>query len=198
MRSVDTTLNAGTLSTLIGKVSAGDRPAFDQLFSVLYDELRRVAQSLMREERASHTLQATAIVHEAYGRMVNARSLTIENRRHFFNLAAKVVRQVLLDHAKARNREKRGGGAERVTLDTAVIAAAPLVSDIESLHDSIEELATLSPRQAQIVEWKFFAGMPAEDIAALLGVSLRTVEGDWAMAKIWLKRRLQVGSDPLP
>lgn len=195
---MDTTLNAGTLSTLIGKVSAGDRPAFDQLFSVLYDELRRVAQSLMREERASHTLQATAIVHEAYGRMVNARSLTIENRRHFFNLAAKVVRQVLLDHAKARNREKRGGGAERVTLDTAVIAAAPLVSDIESLHDSIEELATLSPRQAQIVEWKFFAGMPAEDIAALLGVSLRTVEGDWAMAKIWLKRRLQVGSDPLP
>lgn len=183
-------LDGSTLVDLIGRINAGDRPAFDQLFAAMYAELRRVAQAMMLDEQAGHSLQATAVVHEMYGRMAHSARLSIEGRRHFFNLAAKVIRQVLLDHAKGRNRQKRAGHAEQVTLDTTMIAAASTDIDIESLHDVLQELATLSPRQAQVVEWKFFAGMPAEDIAALLGVSLRTVEGDWAMARIWLQRRL--------
>ncbi|GMV26884.1 MAG: hypothetical protein AMXMBFR58_29150 [Phycisphaerae bacterium] len=187
---MDTGFNAGTFSTLIGQASAGDRTAFDRLFAVFYDELRNLAQGFMRDERTGHTLQTTAVVHEMYGRLADARSLSIDDRRHFFKLAAKVIRQVLLDHAKTRNRDKRGGGADRVTLDTAILASPTGELDIESLHGALEELASLSPRQAQIVEWKFFADMTAEDIASLLGVTSRTVESDWAMAKIWLQRRL--------
>ncbi|MCC6428629.1 MAG: sigma-70 family RNA polymerase sigma factor [Phycisphaerales bacterium] len=187
---MSTGLDADTLTTLIGQVSSGDRTALDRLFSLLYDELRGIAEGLMRKESAGHTLQATAIVHEAYGRLSGSRSLSITDRPHFFKLSAKVIRQVLLDHAKAKNRKKRGGDADQVRLDTAIISPEVNDIDIEALHQSLEDLAALSPRQAQIVEWKFFAGMTTEDMAGLLGVSPRTVEGEWTVAKIWLGKRL--------
>jgi RNA polymerase sigma factor (TIGR02999 family) len=187
------TFDAETVSGMIHRVNAGDRSAFDDLFTALYQELRRLAQGFMKDERAGHTLHATALVHEAYGRMANAQNLSIEDRRHFFKLAAKVIRQVLLDHARGRGREKRGGSVEHVTLDSGQLAGPPGSVDVEALHVAIEQLAKLSPRQAQVVEWKFFAGMTSEDVAALLGTSLRTIEGDWAMARVWLRERLAHG-----
>lgn len=187
------TFDSGTVSGLIHRVNAGDRAAFDDLFTALYQELRQLAQGFMKDERSGHTLHATALVHEAYGRMANAKALSIEDRRHFFKLAAKVIRQVLLDHARGRGREKRGGNADRLTLDSGQLAGPIGGVDVEALHGAIEQLAKLSPRQAQVVEWKFFAGMASGDVAALLGTSLRTVEGDWAMARIWLQERLAQG-----
>ena len=170
----------------------GNQAALDELLPLVYNELRRLAQARLRQEPQGHTLQATALVNEAYVRLVDLDQLTISDRNHFFAMAARVMRQVLVDHARRKRSEKRGGGATKITLGgvAAAGAAQPLDVDVLDLDTALEELAALDDRMARVVELKFFVGMTLDETADALQVSHATVERDWAMAKAWLFRRL--------
>jgi RNA polymerase sigma factor (TIGR02999 family) len=168
--------------------------AADMLFPLVYDELHDLAERLFRDERANHTLQPTALIHEAYLRLVDQSQVNWQGRAHFFGAAARAMRRVLVDHARGRNRQKRGGGEAPVTLESVLIPAELPETDILALHEAIERLAALDPRQAQIVELRFFGGMSIDEIALALDVSKRTVEGDWTHAKVWLRHELDSGS----
>jgi RNA polymerase sigma factor (TIGR02999 family) len=169
----------------------GNQAALDELLPLVYNELRHLAQARLRQEPQGHTLQATALVHEAYVRLVDLDRLTLSDRAHFFAMAARVMRQVLVDHARRKRSDKRGGGATRITL-IGVSAAAPGHSDVDviDLDSALEELAALDERMARVVEMKFFVGMTLDETAEALQVSHATIERDWAMAKAWLFRRL--------
>lgn len=183
--------------------AGGDRSALDALLPLVYDELRRVAGRHMAEERADHTLQATAVVHEAYFRLVGQRNLDYRDRNQFFAAAANAIRRILVDHARSRGRAKRGGGGgsgrERVTLDGAEVAAAAADAgvaggvDLIDLDDALGRLAALSERAAKVVELRFFGGLSMGEAAAALGVSPRTAADDWAVARAWLRRELGEG-----
>ena len=185
-----------TISRLLS--TTGDRatPASAaRLMPLVYDELRAIAHKYMREERPGHTLQPTAVVHEAYLRLVDESRIDWQGRVHFRAVCAKVMRRVLIDHARARNRARRGGGQKPVALESAV---APL--DLEDLgalelNDALERLAALDSRQAQIVELRFFGGLSVEEVAKMLDVSKRTVESDWTHAKAWLRTELDREAD---
>lgn len=179
-----------TTETLLERAAAGDKEAVDRLFPMVYDELRELAQSLLRNELPGHTLNATAIVNEGYVRMVKTPVIAAENMAHFYAIAAQVLRRVLVDHARGRDRLKRGGEAERVSLDTSVFLPNVQERDIVEIDEVIVRLEDLHPRQAKIVELKFFGGLTSEQAATVLGVSLRTVEADWSMAKTWLRTTL--------
>jgi RNA polymerase sigma factor (TIGR02999 family) len=182
------------LTALISRL-AQDEPGVspEALLPVVYRELRRLAQAYLGGERADHSLQATELVHEAYLRLVDQANVDWQGRTHFFAAGARAMRQLLVDHARHRGRQKRGGDWQRVTLDKAI---EPLrrgdltLEDVLSIDAAIEELTTHSARQARIVELRFFAGLSVAEVASLLKVSKRTVEGDWAHARAWLKRRL--------
>ncbi len=174
----------------------GGSPAAAQLIPLVYDELRAVAHKYFRHERPGHTLQPTALVHEAYVRLVDASRVDWQGRTHFIAVCAKVMRRVLIDHARARRRARRGGGQQPVTLESAV---APLgLGDVDAveLHEALDRLAELDARQARIVELRFFGGLSVEEAARALGVSKRTVEGDWTHAKAWLRAELGRGTEP--
>ncbi len=177
--------------------SGRQRDAPERLFPLVYGELQRLAGGYLRRERADHTLQATEIVHEAYLKLVDQADVDWQSRAHFFGVAGRAMRQILVDHARKRGRDKRGAGEQHVTLHEAVMGVVHgpecTLDDLISLNDALTELGELDERQARIVEMRFFAGLTVDEVAASLGVSRRTVEGGWTHARAWLKRRLSTG-----
>ena len=183
-----------TLALLAG-ASAGDEAAASRLMVVVYDELRALARRYLRGERGGHTLQPTALVHEAYVRLAGGSPVKVADRNHFFALAARAMREVLVDHARRRAAAKRQPGGERVTLDDALGLAArdePRQLDLLVLDEAMVQLERLEPRQARVIELRFFGGLTIDETAAVLGVSTDTVEDDSAMSRAWLARRLRV------
>jgi RNA polymerase sigma factor (TIGR02999 family) len=172
----------------------GGADASRRLFELVYDELRRLAASLMRRERAEHTLQPTALVHEAFLRLTGATGIEWQDRAHFMGIAARAMRQILVDHARRHRAAKRGGGLTRVTLSGAEPAAPEEAAEILDLHEALERFAALDRRAAQVVELRVFGGLSVQEVAHLLEVSPRTVDGDWAVARMWLSRELGTGS----
>jgi RNA polymerase sigma factor (TIGR02999 family) len=169
----------------------GDREALDRLLPVVYKELRRLAQSYLRSERPDHTLQATALVNEAYLRLVDEEHRHVENRSQFFAVAAQAMRRILIDHARRRRSEKRGGGAAPVTLDEGKGPTSEGPVDLLALDLALGKLAEMDPRQAKLVELKYFGGLNIEETASALGISTATVAREWTLARAWL--RLQLG-----
>ncbi len=171
----------------------GDKQSLEKLFPIVYDELRVLAGALFRREmRSDHTLQPTALVHEAYLRLVgDMDGISWQNRAHFFGIAARSMRQLLVNHAVAHNADKRGGGHPSIALDDAVSFFQTQDIEILSLHDSLENLAAIDPRQVEIVELRFFAGLTIEEVAEVLAISETTVKREWEMAKAWLYRDLK-------
>jgi RNA polymerase sigma-70 factor (ECF subfamily) len=182
----------GQVTELLSQYRAGRREALDQLVPVVYGELRAIAARYLRGEWAGHTLQPTALVHEAYMRLVDQREVEWQNRAHFFGVAAQLMRRLLVDHARGRNRRKRGGGLLMVPLEENDVAGpAPDDGlDLVALDDALERLAALSPQQARVVELRYFGGLSIEETAEVLGVSTMTVKRGWAMARAWLHREL--------
>jgi len=183
---------------LMVAAAEGDASAAARLLPLVYEQLRKAAQLGLAGERAGHTLQATALVHEAYLKLVGPRNLPWQGRAHFYAAAAEAMRQVLLDHAKARGRAKRGGGIARIDLDDAVTLGGPAADedgpdreDFVALDDAIRRLAERDPRMAEVVRLRFYAGLEIAQVAGVLGVSERTVKNDWAFAKAWLEREVR-------
>lgn len=174
------------ITGLLAELAAGNADAASQLMPLLYGELRRLASGYMRREMPGHTLQSTALVHEAFLRLMGQRDLPLRNRGHFFALAAHLMRQILVDHARARNAQKRGGKMRPVDLETAPVVSPAPPPFLAELDDALRRLAERSPRQSQVVEMRFFGGLTDVETAAVLNVSVRTVKRDWAMAKTWL------------
>ena len=171
----------------------GDKQSLEKLFPIVYDELRVLAAALFRSERRSgHTLQPTALVHEAYLRLVgDFGDISWQNRAHFFGIAARSMRQILVNHAVAHNADKRGGGQTVIALDDVISFFQTQDIEILSLHEALERLATIDPRQAEIVELRFFGGLTIEEAAQVLAISDSTVKREWEMAKAWLYRDLR-------
>ena len=179
------------ITELLRRWSVGDRKAAEEVLPLVYDELRRIAASQLQLERSEHTLQATAIVHEAYLRLSEQGGLSWPSRNHFYAFAAHLIRRVLVDHARARNRAKRGGDLQRITVaELAEIAEADGSSDLEALDDALTTLEGLDPRKAAVVELRFFAGLSIEETADQLGVSPKTIDREWRRAKAWLYNEL--------
>lgn len=179
----------GEVTDLLSLVRAGDEAASGQLMEVVYGELRALAGHCLRGQRASHTLQPTALVHEAFLRLVHRAGAEWRDRAHFFAVCATAMRGILADHARRRRAAKRGGDWQRVTLSDVTPQTADEV-DILDLDDALLRLATINGRQARIVELRFFSGLTIEEVAYVLGVSRRTVDDDWAMARAWLSVQL--------
>ena len=163
----------------------------EELLAIVYDELRQLARRQLQGERAGHTLQATALVHEAYLRLVDARDLRWESRGHFFGTAARAMRQVLVDHARRRNAGKRGGAMKRVTLESSIADEDAVAADVLDLHEALERLTANDTELARLVELRFFAGLTLDETADALGVSRRKVAKDWSVARLWLQRELR-------
>jgi RNA polymerase sigma factor (TIGR02999 family) len=180
------------LSRLLADASAGKREALDTLLPLVYDELHRQAEAYMRRERPGHTIQATALVHEAYLRLMKEPNTRWQNRAHFCAIAAHSMRQILVERARARRRLKRAGDQQRITLSDAIPAAAPDEGlDVELLDGSLTRLAELDPELARLVELRFFGGLSIEETSEVLGVSPATVKRHWATARAWLKREMR-------
>jgi RNA polymerase sigma factor (TIGR02999 family) len=185
------TVPDGDVSGLLQAWSEGDRTALDRLAPIVYDELRRLARNYLRRERSGHSLQATALVNEAYLRLVDYKRMRWQDRAHFFAVSAQAMRRILVDHARRRNL-KRGAGLQRLSLDdTAVIDEARIDADFVGLDEALEGLARFDPRKAQVVELRFFAGLSVEETAEVLNVSAVTVMRDWSTARAWLHRELR-------
>jgi RNA polymerase sigma-70 factor (ECF subfamily) len=181
----------GDVTILLAELKKGDKEAASKLIPIVYDELRRLAGGYMRRERGDHTLQATALVHEAYLKLVEQRSVDWQSRAHFFGIAAQVMRRILVDHARGHLRDKRGGGHERVPMDEALVFAPEQSLELVKLDEALERLTKLDPRQGKIVELRFFGGLTVEQAADLLEISPKTVKRDWSMAKAWLHGELK-------
>jgi RNA polymerase sigma-70 factor, ECF subfamily len=181
------------VSTLLRAWTDGDRSALDQLTPIVYDELYRLARRYMRLERAGHSLQTTALVHEAYMRLVDYKRMQWNNRAHFFAVSAQLMRRILVEHSRRHNL-KRGGNAQHVSLDETAIVGGNRSADLVALDDAMNELARLDERKARVVEMRFFGGLSVEETAEVLKVSAITVLRDWSTAKAWLYRELAGGS----
>ena len=179
------------VTRILRELDLGDPGQAEELLEIVYDELRKLARRQLRGERAGHTLQPTALVHEAYLRLARGREARWESRAHFFGAAARAMRQILVDHARRRRAGKRGGGAERVTLDTSVPGEDGVAADVLDLHEALERLALNDPDLARLVELRFFAGLTLDETAETLGVSRRKVAKDWSVARLWLQRELR-------
>jgi RNA polymerase sigma factor (TIGR02999 family) len=178
------------VTQLLVRWRSGDDRAREQLIPVVYDELRRMARRYLANERPGHTLQSTALVHEAYVRLVASQTPDWNDRAHFFGIAAQVMRQILVDHARKRHAARRGADAQRVTLDAAVALPERKGVDVLALDDALQTLAKLDSQQSRVVELRFFGGLTLEESAEVLGVSVSTVQRDWQTAKVWLRREL--------
>ncbi len=174
------------VTVLLGKLTEGNEGAAAKLMPLVYGELRRLAGGYMRRERSDHTLQATALVHEAYLKLVEQRVVNWQGRAHFLGIAAQMMRRILIDHARTHLRDKRGAGVNAIPLDEALVFAPEQSSELVKLDESLQRLAKLDPRQSKIVELRFFGGLTVEQTAEVLGISTKTVKRDWSMAKAWL------------
>jgi RNA polymerase sigma factor (TIGR02999 family) len=171
----------------------GDPAALDRLVPLVYDELRRVARGHLQREPPGHSLQATALVHEVYLRLVDVDRMTLESRTHFLAVAARLMRQILVDHARRKRADKRGGGVTMMSLDEVSPAAPTSSVDVLALDQALDALSSLDVQQCRVVELRFFGGLNIDEAAEALGVSTATVEREWAMAKAWLYQRLSGG-----
>ncbi len=172
--------------------SKGDQKALDKLMPLVYSELRRLASNHLRRERPGHTLQPTALVHEAYLRLVDQKNTRWQNRAQFYGVAAQLMRRILVDHARQRQALKRGGSdQQRLSITSAEKVARQPEIDLLGLHEALEELATIDSQQSRIVELKFFAGLSIEETAEVMNIGHATVERDWKMARAWLRRKLE-------
>ena len=182
------------VTELLVRWRAGDATALESLIPLVYDELRSLAQHHLRSERPNHTLQSTALVHEAYVRLVDSKPPALQNRSHFFGIAARLMREILVDHARAQRTAKRGGEACTLALDEALNVADRTDVDVLRLDDALKELARLDERQSRIVELRFFTGLSIDETADVLGISPATVSREWTTARAWLHRELS--TDP--
>ncbi|MGE0353254.1 MAG: sigma-70 family RNA polymerase sigma factor [Gemmatimonadales bacterium] len=178
------------MTRLLQSWRAGDETAADRLFPLVYQELRRAAEAQLRRERPGHTLQATALVHEVYLKLAGDRSPQWENRGHFLGIAARAMRQLLVDHARRRNAAKRGGGQAVITLGDAQAGMEMPVEEVIALDDALTRLDAANPRLRQVVELRFFAGLTEDETAQALGVTTRTTQRDWVKARAWLYKEL--------
>ena len=189
MGAEDPLVESGSLSELLANWQAGDQQTLEALLPVAYDELRRLAHRYLRKQRPDHTLQSTALVHEAYLRLANQKNLHFGNRNQFFALAAMIMRQILVDYARAREAAKRAGGC-RVTLDDSLSLLRGKSLELIALDDALKGLAELDAQQSRIVELRFFGGLSIEETAEVLGISPATVKRKWSTARIWLHHQL--------
>lgn len=178
------------LTLLLTQMQRGDGQAGEKAIALVYTELHRIASRELRHERPGHLLQTTALIHEAYTRLIGSQGLEIQNRRHFFAVASQQMRRVLVDHARANHAQKRGGGSAQVSLDNVQAGIDPRSTDVIALDESLRELERIDPRAAQMVEMRFFGGYKDQEIAEALGVSVPTLRRDWEFARSWLFDRM--------
>jgi len=178
------------VTRILEAAQQGDPTAADQLLPLVYDELRRQAARYLRRERAGHTLQTTALIHEAYIRLVDQKRVQWQNRAHFFGIAAQLMRRILVDHARSRHRVKRGGSDVRVSLAEASLTVKARDLDVLAIDEALDRLAQVDERQAKVVELRFFSGLSVEETAEVLQISPATVKREWSMAKAWLHREI--------
>lgn len=176
--------------------SGGDASAAERLMPLVYDELRRLAGSYLRRERSDHTLQPTALVNEAYLKLVDQSRVSWQDRHHFFGVAAQMMRRVLVDHARANAAEKRGGQRGKVSLDDVDVSTGQRAAELVELDEALQRLAEVFPRKGKVVELRFFGGFSVEESAEILGVSDKTIMREWESAKLWLYRELDEGGEP--
>ena len=181
----------GEVTQLLVSLSKGNQEAVSKLIPLVYEELRRLARHYMRRERSDHTLQTTALVHEAYLRLVEQRETNWQNRAHFFAIAAQLMRRILLDHARACRTDKRGGEHERLPLEETLVFSPKKSEELIALDEALNRLSELSPRQSQIIELRFFGGLTVEETAEVLGIAPKTVKRDWSVARAWLHREVR-------
>jgi len=184
----------GEVTRLLAEIRGGNREAELQLIPLVYNELRRLARYYMKSERSNHTLQATAVVHEAYLRLIKQENVSWQSKAHFMSVAASLMRRILCDYARAHARIKRGAGQGRVSLDEALVFSNEASEEVIDLDRALTRLKELDRRQSKVVEMMFFGGLTIEETAAGLGVSPETVKRDWKFAKTWLHRELQKGN----
>lgn len=188
---------ATEITGLLRAWTGGDREAVARILEAVYPELRRIAQRCLANERDGHTLEATALVNEAYLRLVDIQKVEWQDRAHFFAISARLMRRILVDYARARGYAKRGGEARRVDMDEALIVSSTKMDPmVVRLDEVLTDLASFDPRKAQIVEMRYFGGLNAEDIAAVLRVSVQTVHRDWSIARSWLAREMSSDGPP--
>ncbi len=185
-----------SITELLLRYRHGDKEAEQQLISAVYTELRRTAAAYLRRERPDHSLQPSALVNEAYIKLAGLSRLDWQNRSHFLGVAARIMREILVDHARARRAEKRGRGVQVVPLEDATIVEKGRATDVLALNEALDHLAQKDRRAAQVVEYRYFAGLSIEETAAALGVAPRTVRQDWQFGRAWLQRRLSGGNAP--
>ncbi|HSD47147.1 MAG TPA: sigma-70 family RNA polymerase sigma factor [Pyrinomonadaceae bacterium] len=178
------------ITQLLNQWSDGDERALDRLTPLVYEELRQQAARYLRRERPGHTMQTTALINEAYLRLIDAKEVRWQGRAHFFAIAATLMRRILVDHARQRNAAKRGGSPVHVTLDRIAASAKQSTTDVLAIDQALTKLAAIDRQQAQIVELRFFSGLNVEETAAALGISPRTVKRDWSVARAWLRREI--------
>ena len=180
----------GSITRLLVDWRDGDKAALDRLIPLVYKELRRLAGYYMRRQRADHTLQTSALINEAYMRLIDHKNMRWENRAHFYAVAAQAMRRILVDHARSRGYAKRGGGTLKVSFDEAVIGAEERGAELIALDDALTELAELDPRKSQVVELRYFGGLSVDETAEVIGVSPVTVMREWRSAKGWLLKAI--------
>lgn len=179
------------VTALLSQLTQGNNEASEKLIPLVYDELKRLARAYMRRERPDHTLQTTALVHEAYLRLVRQQAVNWQGRSHFFGIAAQLMRRILIDHARGHLREKRGGAKEVLPLNEALVFSPEHSEELVKLDEALARLSKLDARQSRIVELRFFGGLSVEETAEFLGISPKTVKRDWAVAKAWLHGELR-------
>jgi RNA polymerase sigma factor (TIGR02999 family) len=182
---------SGDVTQILGELRRGNREAEERLIPLVYDELRRIAAMHLRRESPQHTLQPTALVHEAYLRLIRIEQIDWQGRSHFFAVSATLMRRILVDHARAQQAKKRGDGKAILSLNEALLPAPSRAPEVLALDEALNRLALLDERQAKVVEMRFFAGMTEEEAGSALGVSARTVKRDWRLAKAWLYKELR-------
>jgi RNA polymerase sigma factor (TIGR02999 family) len=191
-----TEVPAHEVTQLLQAWSEGDEGALQQLMPLVYKELHRLARRYMAGERSGHTLQTSALVNEAYLRLVDVQKVNWQNRAHFFSVSAQLMRRILVDFARSRRSLKRGGDAPTVSLEEGLIVPSARGADVVALDDALKTLAAMDPRRSRVVELRFFGGLSAEESAEVLKVSAETVMHDWKLAKVWLLRQLSMGNLP--
>jgi len=190
-----TTISQTGVTDLLVHWSEGDQEALNKLIPLVYDELHKLASRYLRRERRDHTLQTTAVVHEAYLKLVNQRDANFENRLHFFAVAAQIMRRILVDYARRHHASKRGGDLYKLSLDEALVTSEEKGADLLAIDEALDRLAAIDPRQSRVVELRIFAGLTLEETAQALNISPSTVRREWSMAKAWIHRQIK-NNDP--